>query len=190
VDAGASPGRFLLTGSLRPVARGSHSGAARILSLRPLALSERGLTSPSISLSQLLKGGQPDLSGASSVGLEEYVREIVSSGFPDLRSLPGRALRGQLDGYLMRIVDRDFEELGHNIRDPAALRRWMAAYATASSTSASFETIRDAATGGHGDEPAKSTTLPSMRKRCSKVARRDLHSPETERSSALSSSRW
>lgn len=162
VDAGASPGRFLLTGSSRPAARGSHSGAARILSLRmrPLALSERGLTPTSVSLSQLLKGGRPNLSGACLVGLEEYVGEIVSSGFPGLRSLSGRALRGQLDGYLARIVDRDFEELGHNIRDPAALRRWMTAYAAASSTSASFETIRDAATAGHGDKPAKSTTLP------------------------------
>lgn len=77
-----------------------------------------------------------------------------------MRSSPGRALRGHLDGYLRHIVDRDFEELGHNVRDPAALRRWMTAYAAASSTSASFETIRDAATGGHGEKPAKTTTLP------------------------------
>lgn len=162
VDGGAPPGRFLLTGSSRPAARGSHSGAARILSLRmrPLALSERGLTPPSVSLCKLLSGERPDLSGACTIGLEEYVGEIVSSGFPGLRMLPGRALRGQLDGYLMRIVDRDFEELGHNVRDPATLKRWMTAYAAASSTSASFETIRDAATAGHGDKPAKSTTLP------------------------------
>lgn len=36
----------------------------------------------------------------------------------------------------------------------------MVAYAAASSTSASFETIRDAATGGHGEKPAKTTTIP------------------------------
>ncbi|HWO15896.1 MAG TPA: DUF4143 domain-containing protein [Solirubrobacterales bacterium] len=162
VDAGAEPGRFLLTGSSRPLERGSHSGAARILSvrMRPLALSERGLASPTVSLAELLKGKRPPLGGACGIALEDYVNEIVSSGFPGLRSLPGRALRGQLDGYLRHIVDRDFEELGHNLRDPAALRRWMAAYAAASSTTASFETIRDAATAGQGDKPAKTTTYP------------------------------
>ncbi len=162
VDAGAEPGRFLLTGSSRAVERGSHSGAARILSLRmrPLALAERGLEPPAVSVSALLSGRRPEVSGACATRLEDYVREIVSSGFPGLRSMSGRTLRAYLDGYLTRIVDRDFPELGHRVRDPAALRRWMAAYAAASSTTASFETIRDAATGGHGEKPAKSTTLP------------------------------
>ena len=36
----------------------------------------------------------------------------------------------------------------------------MTAYAAASSTTASFETIRDAATGGEGEKPAKTTTGP------------------------------
>jgi len=162
VDAGAAPGSFLLTGSSQPTERGSHSGAARIVSvrMRPLALSERGLASPTVSLTSLLRGNRPELSGACEIGLEDYVGEIVSSGFPGLRPLSGRALRAQLDGYLLRIVDRDFEELEHNLRDPAALRRWMAAYAAATSTSASFETIRAAATAGHGDKPARTTTLP------------------------------
>ena len=162
VDAGAAPGKFLLTGSSRPTEGGLHSGAARILSLRmrPMALSERDMATPTVSLSRLLRGERAPLSGGSAPKLVDYVDEIVSSGFPGLRSLPGQALRGQLDGYLKHVVDRDFEELGHNVRDPAALRRWMTAYAAASSTTASFETIRDAATAGHHDKPAKSTTLP------------------------------
>lgn len=162
VDAGAAPGSFLLTGSARPAERGSHSGAARIVSIRmrPLALSERGLASPTVGLARLLRGDRTALAGACTTDLASYAEEIVSSGFPGLRSLSGRALRAQLDGYLLRIVDRDFAELGHNLRDPAALRRWMTAYAAASSTTASFETIRDAATSGHGEKPAKTTTLP------------------------------
>jgi hypothetical protein len=162
VDAGAEPGSFLLTGSSRPAERGSHSGAARILSIRmrPLALSERGLANPEVSLAALLEGKRPALAGACPTRLDDYVEEIVSSGFPGVRTLSGRARRGHLDGYLRHIVDRDFEELGRNVRDPAALGRWMTAYAAASSTTASFETIRDAATGGHGEKPAKTTTLP------------------------------
>lgn len=162
VDAGAEPGSFLLTGSSRPSERGAHSGAARILSIRmrPLALSERGLAAPTVSLAALLQGDRPALSGGCSTRLEDYVEEIVGSGFPGLRPLAERARRAFLDGYLRHIVERDFEELGHSVRDPAGLRRWMAAYAAASSTTATFETIRDAATGGHGEKPARTTTLP------------------------------
>jgi uncharacterized protein len=162
VDAGAPPGSFLLTGSTTPAKPGTHSGAGRIVSvrMRPLALAERGDFTPSVSLRELLTGTRPAVSGRTGRGLEDYAREILASGFPGLRGFEGRALRTQLDGYLRRIVDRDFPELGHSIRNPAALERWMRAYAAASSTSTSFEKIRDAASAGHSEKPAKSTTMP------------------------------
>jgi len=162
VDAGAEPGRFLLTGSALPTRLPTHSGAGRIVSvrLRPLSLAERGLVTPTVSLKTLLGGAKAPIEGHTACGLEDYTEEIVTSGFPGLRDLPGRARRAQLDGYLLRIVDRDFPELGRSVRNPAALRRWMTAYAAASSTSASFETIRDASTSGHREKPAKSTTIP------------------------------
>jgi hypothetical protein len=69
-------------------------------------------------------------------------------------------LRAQLDGYLERIVEHDFDELGRTVRNEGALRRWTTAYAAATSTTASFEAIRDAASGGDSNKPAKSTTLP------------------------------
>lgn len=162
VDAGADPGRFLLTGSASLSGVETHSGAGRIVSvrMRPLALSERGLEKPSVSLRKLLRGGRPPVRGRTDLRVGDYVQEILHSGFPGMRKLAGRALRAQLDGYLDRIIDRDFPELGHPIRNPAALRRWMTAYAAAVSTTASFETIRDAATGGEGEKPAKTTTQP------------------------------
>jgi predicted AAA+ superfamily ATPase len=162
VDAGARPARFLLTGSALPAGAPTHSGAARIVTvrMRPLALSERDPRTGRVSLRTLLKGGRPPLNGSCDWRLERYVEEILASGFPGLRGVTDRALRAQLDGYLARIVDRDFPELGHVVRNPAALRRWMTAYAASSSSTASFETIRDAATGGQGDKPAKTTTIP------------------------------
>lgn len=162
VDAGADPGRFLLTGSASPSGAETHSGAGRIISvrMRPLALSERGIQKPSVSLRELLRGGRPQVGGRTDLRVGDYVQEILASGFPGMRSLAGRALRAQLDGYLDRIIDRDFPDLGHPIRNPAALRRWMTAYAAATSTTASFEKIRDAATGGQGEKPAKTTTQP------------------------------
>jgi uncharacterized protein len=162
VDAGADPGRFLLTGSASPAGLETHSGAGRIVSIRmrPMALSERDVERPSVSLGELLRGERPPIEGQTDLRLGDYVQEILRSGFPGMRHLSDRPLRAQLDGYLDRIIDRDFPELGHPIRNPTALRRWMTAYAAASSTSASFETIRDAATGGEGDKPARTTTRP------------------------------
>jgi predicted AAA+ superfamily ATPase len=156
VDSGAAPGRYLLTGSASPEGAGTHSGAARIAAvrMRPLSLVERGRAA-SVSLAGLLSGTRPSLSGETDMSLGDYAEEVVASGLPGLRELSGRALRTQLDGYISRIVDRDFPEMGHEVRNPHALRRWMTAYAAASSTATSFEKIRDAATGGEGSKPSR-----------------------------------
>ena len=45
----------------------------------------------------------------------------------------------------------------HTVRWPAALYAWMRAYAAATSTTASWENVRDAATAGISNKPAKST---------------------------------
>ena len=162
VDRDQAPGRFLLTGSAGPVTPPTHSGAGRIVTLRmrPMSLAERGVGIPSVSLHRLLKGDRPDVAGKSDVTLADYVREIVHSGFPGIRPLAGRALRLQLDGYLRHIIDTDFPEQGYLVRRPEVLRRWLAAYAAATATTASYETIRDSASGGQGEKPSKTTTQP------------------------------
>ena len=160
VDDGAPPGSFLLTGSALPDPPPTHSGAGRIVTvrMRPLALSER-LQSVSVRLSELLSGARAPVKGATDIALTDYTEEILASGLPGLRVLSGRARRRQLEGYVDRIVDRDIpDDAGVVIRNPAALRRWMAAYAAASSTTATFETIRDAASAGHEHKPSKNAT--------------------------------
>ncbi len=160
VDNGAPPGSYLLAGSASE--RGAHTGAGRILSLRmrPLTLSERGIGTPTVSLRQLLGGERGAIEGQTDVGLENYTHEIIGSGFPAARGLSETALGDFLDSYLQRVVERDFDELGRAVRRPATLLRWMNAYAAATASTASFEKIRDAATGGEGQKPAKTTTQP------------------------------
>jgi hypothetical protein len=162
VDRDDAPGRFLLTGSATPSTAPTHSGAGRIVSLRmrPLSLAERGVETPTVSLHDLLAGGGSAIEGKTDVTLADYVHEIVDSGFPGIRRRSGRARRLQLDGYVRRIIDTDFEEQGFTVRRPEVLERWMAGYAAATATTASFETIRDAATSGQGDKPSKTTTQP------------------------------
>jgi predicted AAA+ superfamily ATPase len=162
VDDGAGAESFLLTGSASPDGGGRHSGAGRIptIRLRPLTLAERLDRPTTVSLSELLEGMRPEIEGETSITLEGYVDEILASGFPGLRNLGDRALRLQLDSYAARIVDRDFAELGHQVRNPAGLRRWMTAYAAATATTTSFEKIRAAATGDDGEQLSKDAALP------------------------------
>ena len=164
VDDGAPTGSYLLTGSAVPEEDEdgpTHSGAGRIVSIRmrPLSLAERSLGQTSVRLADLLSGAQGKIAGTTTVDVSTYAREIVASGFPGIRPLSGRALRAHLDGYVARIIDRDFAEAGHRVRRPEALRRWMQSYAAASATVTTFEKIRDAATSGQGVTMAKTSVL-------------------------------
>lgn len=162
VDADRSGGQFLLTGSAQPSEQPAHSGAGRIVTvrMRPMTLAERGVGVATVSLATLLKGGRPRIEGETKLALDDYVEEILNSGFPGFRNLQGRALRASLDGYVDRIVEKEFPLLGHVVRNQPALRRWMTAYAAATATTATGETIREAAISGEGTKPARTTTAP------------------------------
>ena len=160
VDADSTGGRFLLTGSAGvgpgvPI----HSGAGRIVSLRmrPLSFAERGIGDPTVSMRALLAGEAPPIVGHSSVNLPAYVDEILRSGFPGIREIAPRARDLQLDSYLSRVVEHELAENGMSVRRPTALRAWLAGYAAATSTDASYTAILDAATAGASDKPVRQT---------------------------------
>jgi predicted AAA+ superfamily ATPase len=171
VDAGAPAGSFILSGSAavasgpaRPNAAGQaaprlHSGAGRMvrLRMRPMSLGERGMGGPTVSLAALLEGAGAPVGGASAVALADYADEVVSTGFPGIRLRPERSRRDLVDGYLAAVVEREFPEAGHAVRNPVALTHWLRAYAAATSTTAAYGDILDAATPGLGDKPARST---------------------------------
>ena len=160
VDDDSTGGRFLLAGSAGvPVGTRIHSGAGRIVRfpMRPLAISERGLTDPTVSLRDLLAGSRPEINGRSPIDLSTYTEEILRSGFPGIRDLPERPRQIQLDGYAARIVERELPENGVTVRRPGALKAWLAAYAAATATNASYTAILDAATAGEDDKPARVT---------------------------------
>lgn len=162
VDDGARGGSFLLTGSATPTNLPVHSGAGRIVRvrLRPMTLAERHREPTTVSLAELLEGGRPRIEGVTDMTLSDYVDDVLASGFPGIRALADDLRQAHLDSYVDHIVERDFEELGYKVRKPAILRRWMAAYAAAIATTASFEKIRDAATSELGETPTRPTVLP------------------------------
>jgi uncharacterized protein len=162
VDHDMSPGQFFLTGSASPMAGVTHSGAGRIVSvqMRPMSFAERGVCEPAVSLRDLMEGVNFPVLKETQVDTRQYIEEICASGFPGIRQQPVEFRADLLGGYLRHIVDRDFPEAGHVVRRPESLRRWLRAYAAATSTTASYEKIRDAATSDQGDKPAKATTVP------------------------------
>ena len=159
VDDRTKQSCFLLTGSATPSERPTHSGAGRIVTLKmhPLSLAERALTSPTVSLRELLSGDRQPLTGASPVTLTDYAAEIACSGFPGIRPLSPTLRSDLLDGYLDRVVDYDLDEAGYGVRDRGALRRWLTAYAAATSTATSFSVVRRAAVSGSGEPPSPPT---------------------------------
>ncbi len=160
VDRGAGPGTFILAGSVSPQNPSTHSGAGRIVTLRmrPMSQFERNPGPSSVSLTRLLAGDRPDIVGETNATLEHYVQEICASGFPGVRRADADVRPDLLDGYLDRATDHDLPLMGHRVRQPGNVRRWLAAYAAATAGTTSYEKIRDAATGGESAKPAKTTT--------------------------------
>lgn len=159
VDDDPTGGRFLLTGSASTTQ--THSGAGRIttLRMRPLCLHERRPPQRGVSFRELL-AGTAAIEGRTDLTLSDYAEEIVAGGFPAMRHLSGRPRDRQLDSYIDRIVDHDLPEAGFNVRRPATVLAWLRAYAAATATTTSWDKIRDAATSGIDDKPAKTTTQP------------------------------
>jgi Domain of unknown function (DUF4143) len=60
------------------------------LGMPPMALAERGLVSPTISLGEMRSGSRPVIEGDSPIQIDQYTDEIVRSGFPGIRRYDGR----------------------------------------------------------------------------------------------------
>lgn len=160
VDDGAPPGAVILAGSANlPNSVDTHSGSGRILGvrMRPMALFERGV-STSISLAALLDG-TTQVQGSTPVRIADYVEHITSSGFPGIRKAPTEIREDLVDAYTRNIVDRELPAADVTVRAPATLRRWLTAYAAASSTTSAYNRILSAAAGPDHAQPAKTTTL-------------------------------
>lgn len=122
-----------------------------------MGLHERGLIQQSVSFADLLKGVNTPIEGHTSFTLNNYAEAIVNSGFPGIT--PERLRRNLLDAYLRRVIDRDISEQGYEVRRPETVRRWLSAYAAASSTTTAYSRLLDATTSGDGVQPAKTTTI-------------------------------
>lgn len=159
VDSDRRPGRFLLTGSANPKDTRVHSGAGRIVNLRmrPLSFFERRLAAPTVSLASLVHRDAGVIEGHTAITLANYTREILASGFPGIRQGSEQFRRRELASYLEHALAEEVPALGSVVRRPDSLRAWLQAYAAASSSTASYESIADVVSSAA--RPARGTVI-------------------------------
>ncbi|MHB8619514.1 MAG: ATP-binding protein [Chloroflexota bacterium] len=130
VDADSHPGRFLVTGSVR--ARLRHEtwpGTGRMITVRMYGMTVReqlGRLDGLLFLDRLATGvplALPD----DVPTIRDYVRLALRSGFPEALPLDTELRPRWLTSYIEELVTRDAAEIGES-RDPARLRRYLAAY--------------------------------------------------------------
>lgn len=153
--------QYLLTGSATPLQGvDTHSGAGRIISLRmrPLALSEREGTQPTVLISQLFDGDAP-IAGETTWTIREYAEALCATGLPGLYRQSPRVRRNLIQSYIQRVIDRDVPDQGLLVRKPEFLRAWWTAYAAATSTTTMYNKILDAATAADSNKMSKTTAM-------------------------------
>ena len=116
-DAASRPGQYILTGSSTPHrAEVSHSGAGRIarLRLRPMTLSEAGLSDETVSLADLFAGGKEFHSHPSHGSLPALVEQVCVGGWPALIGADVTRAQLMLEGYWDAVFDQSFPSIGRS----------------------------------------------------------------------------
>lgn len=114
---------------------------------------------PQITLEQLLTGSfTADMYHETDFRQEDYLEEIIRSGFPDINRLDLEDVYDRLDTYLQRILQTDLDETGYQVQSPETLRGWLTAYAAFTGTDASYQEILDCATPQQPNKPSRATT--------------------------------
>lgn len=152
VDRDPTPGRFILTGSVRAdLDTPSWPGTGRLIRVRmaPLTVVERAggdLNVARSTIDRLFEEGPAFLlDRTSALAVDEYLDLALDGGWPPLLGLSASADRSTwLAAYVDQLVTRDAARIGGR-QDPEGLRRWLRAYAANVATATDQKTVYDAA---------------------------------------------
>ena len=150
VDRDPSPGRYLLTGSVRADMTGATwPGTGRVVRLSMYGLTRRELSGGPTESPFLTRLSMNSLdvfqAQDAAPNIVDYVRMAIAGGFPEaaVRLDPDTAARW-LAGYVDNLITRDVPEVG-NVRDPARLRRYLHVLALNTAGTPTASTLYDAA---------------------------------------------
>jgi len=159
VDQRRAMGQFVLTGSATPDDDETrHTGAGRIsrMRMRPLTLSESGLSSGEVSLADLMTAGTVQ-AGTSPLNLDDIIEEVCHGGWPANRKQSWIAAQANVADYCAEIANGDIQTIDGVRRDPARVRLLMQTLARHTATQARLTTLAaDVAHPGLSDETVAS----------------------------------
>ncbi|MCY4199174.1 MAG: DUF4143 domain-containing protein [Gammaproteobacteria bacterium] len=147
VDAESSPGRYLLTGSVRAdLVAETWPGTGRVirLDMHPLTMSER-LSRQTSTLIDRITDGLPLSPADETLDLRDYADLALTGGFPQPALRLSRSAQARwYESYAEQIATRDAPAVEQR-RDPQRMRRFLEAFALNSAGVLPDKTIYDAA---------------------------------------------
>jgi predicted AAA+ superfamily ATPase len=152
IDVRKKPGQFILTGSSAPAEdKTRHTGAGRFsrLSLRPMTLTEMGLSTNQVSFGNLFESNE-SVSGLDGLTIPEYANSIVKGGWPALQNLSPRAAMDALTDYVDNIADVDLRTI-ESPPDPIRVAALIRAISRNIATEASLDKLAAEAEIEKGD---------------------------------------
>lgn len=153
-DHPGDPGRYLLTGSAKPLEdRSRHSGSGRIarIKMRPLSLYESRESSGQVSLAELFNNPDDRVRGESSLTISDLVDLVCRGGWPGMIQAPKTATANYLKDYFDGLVNVDVTDVDGIIRNPNRAKAVLKAYARGISTMTDYQTmVKDLENVGEG----------------------------------------
>lgn len=169
VDSNPARGRFIVTASVRAdIDSPTWPGTGRLVRLPMYGLTEReieGRVAEPSWLGGVLAGassGDPPPGHRSALGVRDYVRRALRSGFPEPALLTGERGRARwLSSYVDQLVTRDAQSLSPR-RDPHRLRAYLTAVALNSAGVVDDTTLWNAASIAKDTARAYDTLLGNL----------------------------
>ncbi len=147
-DTGAPPGRFILTGSVRPEPGIACPATGRLIELRLSPLTMREMTGDATRpglVAALIEGHTLSVDSTTPLDLGGYIDLALAGGFPHPALALGEpARRRWYDSYVDQVTGRDALTVLRRA-DPDRVRRYMEAYALHSGCVVDHKTLFDAA---------------------------------------------
>lgn len=170
VDQRDEFGQFILTGSSSPVdtSKIHHSGTGRItkMLMRPMSLFESGDSTGDVSLQELFQGID-DVSGKSSVNIDQLAFLICRGGWPKALDCSDKVALLQAFDYYNMVVETDISKADNVKRNKERSERLMRAYARGISSQTTLKSIMEDMRGDNVmmvDDETASQSIDALKK--------------------------
>lgn len=145
VDAAASPGRFILTGSAVPADNVTrHTGAGRFLRLRQRTMAwweKLDYRTGGVSIAGLFDGDRPVANLNCGEELEDVVESILRPGFPAMTRLDLEQSADRLRSYIDDVARVDVRRLADVRHEPGVIKQLIVGLARSVASDVTYRTL-------------------------------------------------